>query len=345
MTTHTSDSSAPTPLRSLGRHWRLAVLLSIVGLAAGLALASVRPPHYTAEVRLAVDVGDPSAYAIAGFPLASRELAVDYARWVENGVADGSLTNGQSVTITASPVPDTGVVRIEGTSVSEQAALAGARTVGESLLTRVNGAYEAQGPQLALRKYNEAAPTLAAAQARTEAAEAAYQRALATGTAATREATRRVLVQARTAEASAQLERDAQGERYRRLYSQPESVRGLRLVAGPTVTGDDGVAAFQRFGVLGLGAGLALALVLAVLLDRRGARRTARSDTDRSDTNRSDTNRSDTDRSDTGDASSHTAPDAGEDAGGAASSAAAQSHPLPDRAVRPGRPHRSPAQR
>lgn len=332
MTTHLSDT--PAPLHSLRRHWRLAVLLSIVGLAAGLALAYARPPHYTAEVRLAVDVGDPSAYAIAGFPLASRELAVDYARWVENGVADGSLTDGQSVSITASPVPDTGVVRIEGTSVSQQAALAGARTVGESLLARVNGAYEAQGPQLAMRKYTEAAPVLAAAQARTEAAEAAYQRALATGTAATRAATRRVLIEARTAEATAQLERDAQAERYRRLYSQPESVRGLRLVAGPTVTGDDGVAAYQRFGVLGLGVGLALALVLAVLLDRRGARRAARRDAETAGAG-------DPAHAGAG-ADVGAAPDEADETSG---STAAQTHPLPDRAVRPGRPHRSPVQR
>ncbi len=276
----TSDTAAPTaptaPLTSLARHWLLAAILGVLGLAAGIGLGLARDPVYTAEVRLAVAVGDPSAYAIAGFPLAARDLATDYSRWVENGVADGSLAGDAQVHVAASPIPETGVVRIEGTSTSPEAALAGATSVADALATRVDAAYEEQGADEALRKYTQAAPTLAAAQARTQVAEGAYSRALDTGTAATVRTTRDALVKARTDEALAQLERDAQGERYRRLSAQPETVSGLDQVAGPTITGDDRNAVLQRYGVLGLALGLALALLVATLRDRRRARAATR---------------------------------------------------------------------
>ena len=109
----TEVPSGGSALRSLRRYWIAAVLLTLLTSAAGVSIALNRPPTYTAEARLAVGPDSNSAYSIAGFPTAARDLAANYARWVQNNATSGTWAPEGVSSVTASPIPESGVIRIE----------------------------------------------------------------------------------------------------------------------------------------------------------------------------------------------------------------------------------------
>lgn len=269
---HSLADTGTAPLRALARHWLLTILLIGAFATAGAMYGRSVPVSYTAETRLAVGAGEMSAFAIPGFPLASRELASNYARWVQNTGADPSLAIPGVDTISASPIPDSNIVRVEAEAQSPQAARTGAQTAAERLVHEVNTARSQANIDQTKAAYDELADTTGAAEARATVAAA---RAGATPNAANE----RALAQANAQAAKLRVEREAQGELYRRLVSQTSAGSDLKVVQETAVTGDDHSALIARFGLLGGAVGLVLAVLVAVLLERRRERRARRTAT------------------------------------------------------------------
>src|SRR5918911_4044178 len=122
---------------AMRRRWPLTLVLVVLGALGGAVAARSQPTTYTAEERLAVGSGGLSAQAVPGFALASQELASNYARFVTAGPVRSALpaqTARRVLTVTASPVPESNVVRVEATATDPAAATVAAAKAGEWLV-------------------------------------------------------------------------------------------------------------------------------------------------------------------------------------------------------------------
>jgi hypothetical protein len=112
------------------RHWPLAILPVIVMVAAGIALGLARDPVYTAETRMTVggiDVSQPGA--LSGLAIAGETLAQTFSRAIdaEAVVAPAGRAVGRSPDdvrrrVSANPVPESAVFRIQATGTSAREA-------------------------------------------------------------------------------------------------------------------------------------------------------------------------------------------------------------------------------
>src|SRR3954454_4215176 len=127
------------PLRSMLRLWPVTVVAVALGLAGGLAYDLTLPTSYTAEVRLAVGGQTVAAQAVPGFALASQQLAADFARYVgpqqDSAVLKQALgpRTAEVVSVAASPIPQSNVIRVEVVAHDSQTAVDGAHVVAQSL--------------------------------------------------------------------------------------------------------------------------------------------------------------------------------------------------------------------
>ncbi len=260
-------------MTSVLRHPFLVALCLALGLALGVGTALAMPATHTAEARVAVVPADSNAYTVAGYPVGAQSLAADYARWVQNRATDGSWAPAGTSKVSASPIPDSAVIRIEVESQDRDAAVAGAEQVANTLISTVAGARSGHDPESAYKEFQSIAPKVAAARGDVSEAERVY--ALARGADA-RERASEALQKAQVALAELQLKQDAAGELYRKLFVDVAGNSTLKVVAPPAVQGDAARSGLIRYGIVGLGAGALLGLLLAVLVDRRRAGRARR---------------------------------------------------------------------
>lgn len=259
-----SDGTS-SPLASAARHWKLLAGATVLGAVVGGGVGLALPVQYTAETRLAVGAGNDSAYAVAGYPLAARDLAQNYARWVTTGAADGSWNQPDVTEIAANPIPESGVIRLEATSPDENAAVAGAAAVSEQLQQTVDEVMASAQPDTALQEFRKLSPQVIRAQSAVSAAENRFGRS---PTAANADA----LAEARAVLAEAELIQGAQGDRYRRMVSDPVSVSQLTEIAPAASMGSNRDTNIQVGAAGGAGIGLIGAFIAGALRDFRGRR-------------------------------------------------------------------------
>jgi uncharacterized protein involved in exopolysaccharide biosynthesis len=263
---------------ALRRHKRLGALLVLIGIAAGIALATARPAVYTAETRLAVAGGNLTAEAVPGFALASQQMASNYARYVDNAEAQGALEAKLGVRagtvsgVAASPIPESNVLRIEVTAKDAGAATRAAATVAKSLIQKVADSAGASDAMAAatLRQYTDMTTKVSDQQLVADAATAAVRNPAAHPGAALPD------LQKAAADASTQLailkvQQDALAQKYRNELSAGtgDAVR-LTVVEDAVVTGNDRLARVQQFGLAGAVLGALAALLLAVVREGGG---------------------------------------------------------------------------
>lgn len=266
--------TAPGPLTSLARHWLLTLVLAALGLGLGLSVAVLTPVTYTASARLAVAPNTNNAYTIPGFPQAARDLAADYARWVQNNATDATWRPAGVTAVSSSPIPESGVILIETQAGDAQAAVTGAQQVADRLAAVVNEAQTSRDPRRAYTNFANMAPKVAAAEAKVSDAESSLGRLMGSrASASSQKAARDALVKARTELSLIQLQQSANSELYRRLYADTTGISQLKVIAPAAEAGDDRRSLLQRWGLLGLAGGLGLALVVATGLDRLRTRR------------------------------------------------------------------------
>lgn len=262
---------------SVGRlagRWRVIVPLAVVGAVLGAGVGLALPPTHTAEARLAVGSGSMSDLNIPGFPTASASMAANYARWITSAGVVGLRLPAGTESVTASPFPESNVLRVEATSADARTALAAVEATAKTLQEQVNAAATAQDADAVLDEAVE--QSLQVREADTVLDDAT---AKVVELRKDRTADDPVLVEARAARveadrevARATLVLGGLQDRYRRLVSQQSTEARLSLVgSGGQVVGSDRVATTQRLSLVGLGLGLLLALVLVRVLDGRRA--------------------------------------------------------------------------
>ncbi|MCH8612367.1 hypothetical protein [Arsenicicoccus dermatophilus] len=259
-----------SPLQALARNWWLALALPLLLALVGFVVGGTRPVEYTAESRVAVGSGSLSAGAIAGFPLASQQLADNYARWVNNRGVESQGTTQSDVVIAASPIPESNVVRVEAKGPDKAEVVAAADKTAKDLVAAVNGKRGDSDPEATLKELDAAAAKWGQAKADSDAANSAVQSAI--GAKKPQEAVERLQkvsgdAAARSAVLQAQM--DALSEKYRSQVSQGSTAADLRVVAPAQMSASTKASNQQRGALVGLALGLGLALAGAMLLERR----------------------------------------------------------------------------
>jgi capsular polysaccharide biosynthesis protein len=270
--------AAVGPLTAWRHHWILGVVAALLGAALGVAAAFAVPVTYTAESRVAVGSGDLTSGAIAGFPVAASQLASNYARYVnDRGVAATDLP--ENVTLSASQIPESNVIRIEVTSADPEAARSAANRAAELLVEAVNGSGKTSAPEVAA-EFEKAAKDDAAAQTELAAAQHDLDEELGKDKPSkSKVKSLRSDVTDATAKAdNTSLTANALRQRYTNLVVSASTAANLQLIRTADGLESNRTSLLARLGLAGLAAGAAVGLILAVVLERRRTRaRTRRS--------------------------------------------------------------------
>ncbi len=276
MDQESSTELPPSPITAALRYWYITVPLAVLGLVVGVLVGSSRPTEVTAEARLAVGSGDLASYQVAGFASAATQLASNYARYAgaqstpeQRRDLVGDVA-GQVDDISASPIPDSNIVRVEVVSTSEAAAVLGADRAADRLVALTTGADPQRDPGKVLADFTAVSQEAAQAEALQEQAKSQLSSLIG------QKAAPAVLTQARVALAAAtsklsiaKLRQDALGGLYQELAQSPPTQSGLVVVDRAFVSETNATSQQQLFGVGGLILGALLGLVVAVVLSRR----------------------------------------------------------------------------
>ena len=260
-----------TPSASVTSHPRLVLLPILVLLVPSLLFAFVRQPEFKAEARLLVGGFDVEATAVPGFVEASRVLAETYGRLVSTP-AVGELVAEQlgvrlaEVTghIDGSSVPESSLIKVEGTASSEAQAMRYAAAAAAALQEYATEVSAGGSAAEALDQYREAATKHNEAEARLTRLTAAFRSREAAGVVTDED--RAALYAAQADVDRAALETDTLAQRYRDERSRRGASR-MDVVAPATPAGNDRRTIVQLAiaGSLLLGgiAGVALATLVA----------------------------------------------------------------------------------
>lgn len=271
MSTTVARPSTGWEFRGLRRHWRLAVAIIAVCTLLGAALALLRAPVYTAETRLAVGSGEMSNLNIPGFPTASVAMAANYARWIDVSAQENFDLPEGTLTLTASPLPESNVLRLEATSTDSAVAKQAVTKAAENLVAEVNKVDAANDTTELVKQVQQYVPIVLRAQRALDRATAAYQTSVTQNASEAQQQSRMEAMSAATADYRVKnMELGALQDRYRRLVSQSSTEANLNQVgSGAALAGNDRFSFMQRTGLLGFGVGVIAALVATQLLDRR----------------------------------------------------------------------------
>lgn len=261
-----------TPMEALRKHWRLAAVVTLAFTLLGVLAGVSREAVYTAEMRLAVGAGQLSTLSVPGFPTASEDLASSYARWVTTvGVGEMSLPDG-ALSLSASPIPESNVIRIEGTSRDSDVALETTETAAAALQDEINTVRTGNDPEELLTQIRDLSAEELRLDLAVNRARGAYEAALEEDAPNT-EDLYDTYVQQETSRNETKLQKEAMEARYLRVVADKTTEADLRTIGqGAVVTGNDKASTIQKMGLLGFGAGGILSLIGATILERRRAR-------------------------------------------------------------------------
>jgi transposase-like protein len=275
----------PEPYVSAGRsartHWRLVGAITLLTVILGLVVGLARKPTYTAEARLVVGktIQLSNLAATPGLALASQQLASDYSRLVSTrsvvndaakrlGRAPGNL--GGSVS--ASPIPQSPVIRLEGHAKVDGDAVAIADAGAAALVHAVNVLNEKQlqSAQVLLDQYRQADDVLLRDQ---QTLRTLQDRLTREGTDAPQSLRDQVLA-AQTAVDADQLNLNALGNDYEGAISPGQlNEQVVQRVGAASATGNDRQEFLQITLLVGLVAGIVIGVAVAALIDARATHR------------------------------------------------------------------------
>ena len=257
----------------------LALIALAMGTLGGLGWWSIAPKSFTAESR--VSVGDQSLRAaqVPAYAVATQTLASNYARYVDDSTTiPGRLTvpEGRVLDITASPIPESNVIRLRVTATQSDSAVEAANGLADLLLDEVAQA----APDLVEqeRAFREAYTAFQAAQVQAGLASATVTslREDPEASAAEIAAAEGELGRLTNEAATLDLRQQALGANYRDTVA--EQAAAPRLVVSRQATGaeSDSVSLLQRAVVLGIAGSAALLAIAEVgILRARRLRRQA----------------------------------------------------------------------
>lgn len=256
------------------RHWVVITVITVGCLLLALLVSWLRPAVYTAEARLAVGSGQMTALNIPGFPTASEQMASNYARWVNHQGVQDELAPEGTLSVAASPIVESNVLRIEATSHDREVAVDAAEAMASALKGAVNQVSDENDPEALMAQITATMEPLLAARQAALRAQGTFEASQEEGVHQS-EADRRfdAYVQAESELTELQLEYDALRDRYRNLMATRSTEAQLVDTLPAQILGSDRVSTMQRNGLLGLLGGLMLSGALVYLLERQPLRR------------------------------------------------------------------------
>ena len=249
------------------------VLLPVLAfLLPALLVAFSRAPVYTAEARLLVGGFDVEAQAVPGFVEAARTLAATYARLVNTpaiadpvaaqlDLAPGGVAGG----ISATAVPESSIIAVQGASEDEDQALRLADVAAEELVNYASGTTSEDERAELLQDFRDAAGLQSTAQFERDRLAAAYDT----------NPTDTIRAQLASAEAdvvTATLTADNEKTRYQEAIANAGR-SNVALVAPAAATGDDRRSNIQVAVAASVGLGLIAGVALATFVVNRGVTR------------------------------------------------------------------------
>jgi uncharacterized protein involved in exopolysaccharide biosynthesis len=265
-------------LTAARRHWPIVVVVTVLLTGVGLFVATLQNPVYTAEARLSVGRIDVSAPgAIATFATATTSLASQYSRGIDaRGVTTraargtGLTPNQVAARVSATPVPESPVIRVIAIGTTEQRAVMLANKASYGLV----------GYTTALNRSNPDADRLLRLF-RTHSAEVVRLQARV-ATLGRRQVntpspkTRLLLNQERVNLEVAQLELTTVRNAYDAATRSEASTQLVQMLTPAAVASSNRSSRLQFYGFIGFAAGLAAGLALATLRANSVVRRSLR---------------------------------------------------------------------
>jgi hypothetical protein len=252
------------------------VVVFLICIAAGSAWALLSTRQYTAEARVAVGERSLSALQVPGYVNATQALAANYARYVEDDATTRAAIADDPdaiIDVTATPIPESNVVRLQVTATAEGAAVDGATRLSGLLVKAVeDSAPDLDAAQAAFQTaYNDfrSARDDAAAASATADSLRSDGRASAADVQAAQDSAASLATQAATLD----LRQQALGQTYRDLFSQSSSAPRLVPVLTPTSAEGNAATLLQRGVLLGALGGAVICAILVLLARRRATLR------------------------------------------------------------------------
>jgi hypothetical protein len=246
------------------RHKLLTVAPAIGLLVLALAAGLLRSPTYTAEARLNVGRVDVQTESIPGFVDSVQSLAASYSRFIDaegvvNPVASeiGRTPADVSGSISASPIPESPLIRLEATGDSEAGAVKLADATANSLIAYVQVLNRTnEDADRLLTDFREASLELGKARAEQRVIERDYEQSPTPANA-------NALDEAQAEVAQLRLRADTLGRQYQESVQGLGSANVLSVVNPATVSSDDRMSVLQRLAFVALVGGLLAGAALA----------------------------------------------------------------------------------
>lgn len=256
-------------LEAMRWHWRLVLVPIVLLVGIGLALGLLRSPTYTATANLSVDFGAQNPSSLSGSVTAAQALSDSYARAVfATPVVDqvarktGTPVGKVADQVSASPIPDSTVVKVSGEAGSEETAITLANASATALtryVATLNGTRKGSTPVLIQFRQAESRYQDRLAQQQELAAQVDAN--------PSDEAAAQELKRARVKTQVALLKKNSVGELYG--ASQQAYVAPLSFLSEATSAASDRLSRLQLLGFIGLLAGLAIGAAAATVRANR----------------------------------------------------------------------------
>lgn len=238
-------------------------VLVLVALAAVIGL--MRDPTYESEARVSVGRVDAPVYTLDDVLIANTTLARTYGRVLnaepvmQAAAADVGISTAEArESLSGSPIPGSSLIEVAAERKSKGEAIALANAGAAQLIRYIEDLNRRQESTSLLNRFRRAGADLDRARVRLQRLQRNRDVSAA--------AVARARVNLYTAEARAEATRI----NYRANEAGGLSTKGLLQLAVPAVTADsDRSSVLQRLILIGLGAGLLLGFVLALLRENR----------------------------------------------------------------------------
>jgi capsular polysaccharide biosynthesis protein len=268
-----------SPGRSAKNHWQLITVFCLLGVLLGAAFAFVKSPTYNAEMRLVVGKTAQlsNLASVPGLDAAGQSLASSYSRLVDTDEVHaatakkmGGVLNGS---ISASPIPESTVVRLDATAATQERAVALAKAASAALVDAVNELNDQQSKSAdaILKQYDAANQIKIAAQSQVNQLQGQYNAQAAAGAgAATLNQLQTQIEAAQSKVDSANVKTEALQSAYQGVFN-PTAINSqiIQPAGAPKATGSNRRSTLEAGVLIGLVAGALLGLGLAVWIDLR----------------------------------------------------------------------------
>ena len=260
-------------LSAVRRHWIVATLPVILLVGAAVALGIERPPRYTATANLSVGriyVNNPAG--VSGVLEATQSLAAVYSRAIRSTAVQtetarrfGRDSLPASNQVSATPVPDSPLIKVSAEASSERRAVALANTASRALARYVKRQGQSDQDAAILARYQQAVRLYRTRLAEARELTLEYEVDPTPENEAARD-------QAKAAVSVALLRREALRASYLNMVQGTTSTPAVEVFSRATSATSDQVRMMQTMVFLGLVAGVATGISLALLRSYRKTR-------------------------------------------------------------------------